>query len=150
MKILIYSSQNEKAGQIFQKDFLAISEQIAEQCQVVFAGHHQKFEKEIRCCLAGESIVVFFATQNRDLDFLESTFKNISDVKLIIGIPDSGTSLAPCSTTCKDIEKTLLSRAYAMKPRLVVRHEEKSSLLPLTLQGIVKEISRNQGIYPQQ
>jgi len=150
MKILIYSSQNEKAGQILQKDFLKISEQIAEQCQVVFAGHHHKFEKEMRCCLAGESIVVFFAAHNRDLDFLESTLKNISDIKLVISIPNSVTSLAPDFTTCKDTEKTLLSRAYSMKPRLVLDHEENSSLLPMTLQGIIKEIARNQRIYSQQ
>ena len=125
MKILIYDSRNKQ-----DKDSINTLVETFTSCQILFTDNYYSFETKLLSCYSGETVIVFFVNEEKDMDFLESTMKNLTDIKLIVNLLEKTSSLE--------------SRAYAIGARLVTKTDDNEVLLPLGLQGIIKEMHRNQ------
>jgi hypothetical protein len=122
MKILIYNN-NEIINQKIQ-----IALNAFENCQVILSKDYHTFKKEFSFCLCGETIIVFFISDESDIGFLESMQKKFVDIKLIINIS----------------EKKTYQRALKLQPRVITNADENTELLLGVIQGCVKEKLKNQ------
>lgn len=128
MSILIFK-QGEKS---------AISEDIAamplpEGCKVIETIDQVSFLKAYSQCFSGETLVVFFAEDSEDMDFLEKTYKTFVDIKLLIHLSDNINSL--------------YERALQLYPRLIsTQNGDEYMLLLKAIEVIAKKISQKNKI----
>lgn len=122
MKILIFNPYHKD---ITQKIVDAIME--FSTCQIVNAADHPSFEIAFSSCLNGETIVVFFIREEKDISFLEYLHPKFFDIKLIVNHPDHGDKFQ--------------ARIIKLCPRIITVTHECSQLLPYAVHGIVKQKS---------
>ena len=131
MKILIYA--NPESDQAFRQIHI-LRKTIPYPAQVVTS--HEAFEQALTRCLSGETIIVFFVSNDADLIFLESMQEKFLDTKLLLSIFDD--------------EPQRVVRAYRLHPRLLVSFDEGPTLLCMTLSGIVAVMKRERQMRAEQ
>ncbi len=93
---------------------------------IIVITDYAEFKDRFTSCLAGECIIIFFINNEKDMVFLELMKKYFMDIKLIIYL----------SFENKDI----ISRAYAMYPRMVISDDSSKELLPAVIEKIAKNL----------
>jgi len=123
LNIIIYNTRYHPVIQVIKTRALKFTN-----CMIIQVTDYKPFKKKLSACFAGECIIIFFVTREKDIVFLESMEKNFVDIKLLIHL---------------DIEDaTIASRAYALSPRLVTDNDSCKDLLPSALEGIIKHLKR--------
>ncbi len=125
MKILIYNTYNEKMTEEIRHTI-----SVYKNCQIIPAKNYNTFKKEFSLCLSGETIVVFFIKNEKDMNFLESIQGSFLDIKLIVNLTES--------------EISFQSRILKLQPRIITDSDKNSILLTGTIQGMIKEKQKNQ------
>lgn len=75
-------------------------------------------------CFAGDSLLIFFVNTEQDMIFLESLKTQHMDIKLLIYIAID--------------DSTLVSRGYALFPRLVIDVNSHKNLLPAAVEKFLQ------------
>lgn len=83
MKILIYDSDGKNVEKKYQAGI-----EMPRSCQVKAADNFQDFDRNIRSCLSGQGVIVFFAKEKRELEYLKSKMTFAGDLKIIISLKD--------------------------------------------------------------
>ena len=84
MKILIYHSNVTEIENLFRSGM-----KLPRACQIKAADNYQGFDRNLRSCLSGQGVIVFYAQEKRDLDYLKSKIAVTGDFKIIISVKDS-------------------------------------------------------------
>ncbi|MBU0972997.1 MAG: hypothetical protein KKC20_20295 [Proteobacteria bacterium] len=118
MKVLIYNRQDWDIIESLQQTLKAMGN-----IHLCRARDRKGFKKALSSCFAGETLVVFFVEEKRDMIFLESVEMEFMDIKLIIYFTDKKTDL--------------FARAYKLYPRVVTGAFDSDAFLPAAVRGIL-------------
>ncbi len=120
MNIIIYNEENHASiKDIYNKVGMF------EKSNIIRIKDHANLKDKLFSCVAGESIVVAYINKQKDMTFLEKMEKYFIDVKLLIYL------------NFKNDE--IISRAYAMYPRMVISNDSSKELLPDSIEKIIKK-----------
>ena len=128
MKLLIYSRQDRGIIKPIEQVIAALGD-----INLEYTRDQQAFKHALRTCYAGETLVVFFVDDKRDMAFLESVGMDFMDIKLVIYFGDKGTDL--------------FVRAYKLGPRMVTGAFDTDDLLLAAVKGILLNLMGTRTIF---
>ncbi len=116
MKILVFSREYRDCI----KDLEGVAEKSA---SVIRVRDENDCRAALTQCMDGETILIFFITNEKEMAFLETQARYFIDMKLIICLESSDAELS--------------ARAYRLKPRLVLDPRASQDLLAGAAKGIM-------------
>ena len=118
MKLLIYSRQDRGIIKSIEQVITALGD-----INLEHARDQQAFKYALSTCYAGETLVIIFVADKKDMAFLESVEMDFMDIKLVIYFGDKDTDL--------------FARAYKLSPRMVTGAFDTDDLLLAAVKGIL-------------
>ncbi len=100
---------------------------IFDNCNTIIIKKHTELKHKLSSCLAGECILIVYINKENDILFLELIKDYCIDIKLIIYIIFQSNDI--------------ISRAYALSPRMVISDNNSKELLPDTIEKMIKNLA---------
>lgn len=124
MKILIFNPYHQDVNHRIINAVMAF-----QPCRVIEVDDHPSFRTAFSNCLSGETIVVFFVENERDMLFLEAMNSKFFDIKLIVNHPDQNDQFH--------------ERILKLYPRIMTVTHECLHLIPQAVCGIIKKLTND-------
>lgn len=121
MRILFFSKSHDVIFNFLNNEFFNIKN-----LEMVLLQDYKSFEKEFFKCFSGETIIVFCAETEKDIEYLEKQKKDFFDIKLVINLSDN----------LKKFQK----RIFLLNPRFVICSDFSDIFLMESVRGLVKII----------
>lgn len=116
MQIIVFAGETHPLVDV-------LAESVGKTATLILVETGAAFREKIRCCLDGETIIVFFVRHAGDMELIESLARDFIDMKLVIYL--------------EDYTPLLADRAYKLRPRLVTGKLDADALLPGAVLGIL-------------
>lgn len=121
MRILFFSRKHDLTFNFLKYEFSHIKN-----LKMILLKDYISFEKEFFRCFSGETIIVFCADTEKDIEYLEKKKKDFFDIKLVVNR----------SSGLKNLNKRIL----ALNPRFVTFSDDSNIFLIEAVKGLVSTI----------